>query len=837
MEKHPGEKLSGGLPLLFSLFLGLTLLAHAVVMAVFGGGWYGLTDWAYLRGDLSRSPAYADAVANLYRTVAITAAGAGDAVGKPTETVSDDLELQQQDENGIRKNIVAASSEAALAEDSGAENFEEQQESAFWPAAEETGDSAAQARAAMRDWLSHILSADGQNGGQRLGIAVQGADGSLQKDYPVTVPFDEETGQPVVPAGWRLEVYWDGESLTAANEKILEAYQNTAWAIRPLEQNMAGLRIALITRSWDAGDGIYTSWYFGNDALYYASYTASNEHAASLLVLGELAVGLPMVLLPLVLRRRRRAGAAAFARFTGWFLAEFKLLCAALDLAVVYWLARAALYEVGGSLVNLATLSAIGGFLLVVPFCVLLTDLLYNGAAVFHNNLWNLTRRAVHALTSRSGLEKSLMTRAWAAAAPAILGCAGFCMIPLAGLSGWYGGGEMLLGLVLCLLLIALGGILLLWLCGRAFRTMGAYARQVGDLAEGRPAQPLPLKPGDTFAAAERDLMNLQEGVRRAVDQAVAVQLQAERVQLQSERMKVELIANVSHDLKTPLTSVVNYADLLCEEPLQAPADHYAQVLRGKAYRLKTMVQDVFDVSKAASGALPLQPELIDLSRLIGQTLADMDEKIAASGLEFKVNLAAEVLVFADGAKLYRVFQNLLDNALKYAMPASRVYVDVARQEGQAAVRVRNVSARALDIPPEELVERFVRGDASRTDGGSGLGLSIAKTFTEACGGAFELRFDADLVTAAVRLPLAPEDGEKKKKDRPGPEAAAREEAACPAADPEDCPGPAEQDCPGPAAQEGDNAKAPPPKCGDGAAETSGQPSAPDAAQAEGAQP
>ena len=165
-----------------------------------------------------------------------------------------------------------------------------------------------------------------------------------------------------------------------------------------------------------------------------------------------------------------------------------------------------------------------------------------------------------------------------------------------------------------------------------------------------------------------------------------------------------------------------------------------------------------------------------------------MDEKIAASDLEFKVSLTPSQMVFADGAKLYRVFQNLIDNALKYAMPASRVYIDIAPQQGWTVARVRNVSARALDIPPEELTERFVRGDASRTDGGSGLGLSIAKTFTEACGGRFALRFDADLVTATVSLPLleepADQPAEEERTAEPAEEERTAAEEPAPAASP-----------------------------------------------------
>ena len=216
----------------------------------------------------------------------------------------------------------------------------------------------------------------------------------------------------------------------------------------------------------------------------------------------------------------------------------------------------------------------------------------------------------------------------------------------------------------------------------------------------------------------------------------------------------MELLTNVSHDLKTPLTSIINYADLLCAEPLDGAAADYAKIIQRKADRLKHMVQDVFDLSKAASGSLPLAPEAIDLSKLIRQTLADMDETIAASPLTFRTALAPEAWVLADGERMYRVFQNLFSNALRYSLAGSRVYVELAAEDGQAVARVKNVAGYEMEFDPAEITERFVRGDPSRTGEGSGLGLSIAKSFTEACGGTLEVRVDADLFCVQVALPL-----------------------------------------------------------------------------------
>ena len=170
------------------------------------------------------------------------------------------------------------------------------------------------------------------------------------------------------------------------------------------------------------------------------------------------------------------------------------------------------------------------------------------------------------------------------------------------------------------------------------------------------------------------------------------------------------------------------------------------------------MVKDVFDVSKAASGSLPVKQERLDLGKLLRQTLADMAEEIGGSGLVLKTQLPEDpVPVLADGDRLYRVFQNLLLNALKYALPGSRVYLTLAGEGDSAVAVLKNISRDELPAGVD-FTERFVRGDESRTDGGSGLGLSIARTFTEACGGTFRVETDADLFTASVTLPLAPEE-------------------------------------------------------------------------------
>ena len=275
-------------------------------------------------------------------------------------------------------------------------------------------------------------------------------------------------------------------------------------------------------------------------------------------------------------------------------------------------------------------------------------------------------------------------------------------------------------------------------------RDIGLLADQVTAIRDGDLETPLNLPADADLHQTAEQLNDIQAGLHRALAE-----------QTRSERMKVELISNVSHDLKTPLTSVLSYAELLRQEPLEGAAADYARIIDEKAHRLSAMVQDVFEVSKAASGQLPVQPERLDFAKLLRQTLADLEGPISQSGLTFKVDLPEQpVMITADGRRLYRVFQNLIDNALKYALAGSRVYLSLKTGAGRAEASLRNTSREEL---PDgvDLTARFVRGDASRTDGGSGLGLSIASSFTEACGGDFHVETLADLFTAVVSFPLA----------------------------------------------------------------------------------
>ena len=233
---------------------------------------------------------------------------------------------------------------------------------------------------------------------------------------------------------------------------------------------------------------------------------------------------------------------------------------------------------------------------------------------------------------------------------------------------------------------------------------------------------------------------NIYERINREIKEST-------EEQMKSERMKLELITNVSHDLKTPLTSIISFIDLLSKEDnLSEGAKDYIGILQDKSERLKNIVMDLFDLAKSTSGDVKLENDCIDLGKLITQTLADMDDRIVASGLSFKCTLPEDPIhINADGNKLYRVFLNIIDNALKYAMRQTRVYVELSLRNKKSVVSVKNIASYDMNFTAQEILQRFTRGDQARTSEGSGLGLSIAESFTKVCGGELQVEVEGDM--------------------------------------------------------------------------------------------
>lgn len=216
---------------------------------------------------------------------------------------------------------------------------------------------------------------------------------------------------------------------------------------------------------------------------------------------------------------------------------------------------------------------------------------------------------------------------------------------------------------------------------------------------------------------------------------------------IKNERMKTDLIANVSHDLKTPLTSIINYVDLLKTDGLDSEkAEQYLDVLDKKSQRLKHLTEDLVEVSKLNSGVAKLEMEKLDIVQLVNQSLGEYDEKFAKKKLQIiKIVQEEPIYVMADGRKTWRLFENLYENVYKYAMPGTRVYVDVKKECGKVVIAIKNISENPLNFSADELTERFVRGDQSRTTEGSGLGLSIASSIMERQNGKMKIVLDGDL--------------------------------------------------------------------------------------------
>ena len=239
---------------------------------------------------------------------------------------------------------------------------------------------------------------------------------------------------------------------------------------------------------------------------------------------------------------------------------------------------------------------------------------------------------------------------------------------------------------------------------------------------------------------------NLGEGLEKAVDSS-----------MKNERMKADLITNVSHDIKTPLTSIINYVNLLENEQLEnEKVNGYIRILKETSARLEQLTEDLVEASKISSGNITLEMVRINLVELVYQTGGEFNEKFEKQELTVFTKLPKEpVVIMADGRRIWRVLENLYNNVAKYALTGTRVYVEVEKQESEAVFSIKNISSKPLNVSSDELTERFIRGDVSRSTEGSGLGLSIAKNLTALMGGTFDIILDGDLFKVVLRFPLA----------------------------------------------------------------------------------
>lgn len=271
--------------------------------------------------------------------------------------------------------------------------------------------------------------------------------------------------------------------------------------------------------------------------------------------------------------------------------------------------------------------------------------------------------------------------------------------------------------------------------------------RATNELAEGNLDVEITEDLG-VFEPFRDEMQKIRTGFKKAVEEEV-----------KSQRMKTELITNVSHDLKTPLTAIITYVNLLKQPQLtQEEREEYIQILDQKSMRLKALIEDLFEVSKANSGSIALNLVEVDVVSLMKQVRLELDDRMRESGIDFRFQMPdRKVKLLLDSEKTYRVFENLLINIVKYGMPGTRAYIEITEREeedqekaGEVRIAMKNISAAELSDDGRDLTERFVRGDRSRNTEGSGLGLAIAKSFVELQGGSFELETEADLFKVTI---------------------------------------------------------------------------------------
>lgn len=311
-------------------------------------------------------------------------------------------------------------------------------------------------------------------------------------------------------------------------------------------------------------------------------------------------------------------------------------------------------------------------------------------------------------------------------------------MLPLAGLV-WFRGSNVYEVFWICVVgFVATSafGFLCLWKYGK---DLSHFQKQLNNYQNGKP-----ITVGDgAFAQTEAQLLDVQAQHEEAVRTAVT-----------SERFKVELISNVSHDLRTPLTSILGYSELLHNETLSPDGQEQLRRLHQKAGYMNDLVESLFELTKVSSGVVESKKDKIDLVRLMEQTIGLFDDQLVSAGLVVKRSYCADTIpAITDGARMHQVFANLLGNAIKYALAGTRIYLEVRETHSSYLIRMMNTASYEMDFKPDEIMQRFARGDKARSTKGSGLGLAIAQTYTESVGGSFRVSVDGDQFSAIVELP------------------------------------------------------------------------------------
>lgn len=567
----------------------------------------------------------------------------------------------------------------------------------------------------------------------------------LQNIMPEPSSLSDSGKMPTLPAGYNYFWYFDGQKLRVIDhgkeidiKRLDSGYQRVfhdyAYNRAPAG-DYSDVQVLLAVRDNLVENPYAHSRYYGDQQFL---------SIIGWICIGLLVLGLLLLVFAIINRSSKREFDRKLAAWMGRMWLEVKLLLSFLFFIPWGILGIRVFPGWGDNWFNRVLGMALVVCIIIAClwwFYLILIDLIINGKKFFTHNAINSLLTRYRKYEKRYPWQKSMLKRAHIlVGVEAVLAIISVIFV-LAAMSG-SGGLALLLAL-----LIAGAGIYLI------YRYLKHYDKTISDLGNlmdhielvknGDMTTRLEIAEDADIYPAVQNLNSIQEGMDIAVTEM-----------MKSERMKIDLITNVSHDLKTPLTSIISYIDLLNqEEELPEHVNDYITILAQKSEHLKNLIQDLFDLSKASSNNLPLDMEKIDLARLVKQTLADMEEPITASGLVFRVNIPDEpVYITSDGKKLYRILENLIMNALKYSLSGSRVFIDLTVDSNEVTATIKNTANYEMTFEEGEILQRFVRGDKSRSSEGSGLGLSIAQTFTEVCGGSFSVKIDGDLFKVELRF-------------------------------------------------------------------------------------
>jgi signal transduction histidine kinase len=565
----------------------------------------------------------------------------------------------------------------------------------------------------------------------------------VQNIAPEPASLSDSGKMPALPAGYNYFWCFDGEKLRVVDhgkeidiQRLDSGYQRIfngyIYNLRP--DNMSDIRVLLAVKDNLAENPYAHSIYYGEQQFL---------STMGWVYKGLLVLGLLLLVFAIINRPSKHEFDRKLAYWLNRIWLEVKIL---LTLLVFVFFGKVVFsyYPGWGAPINQVLGVTFISCIIIACFWwfyLIIIDLIVHGERFFTHNAINSLLIWYRKYEKRYPWQKSMLKRAYMlVAAEVVLALISviFVLIAISAANG---------PVLLLAFLIAGAGVYLIYRYLKRYddtiSNLGKLMDHIEVIKNGDMDTRLEIAEDADIYPAVQNLNYIQEGMGIAV---------AEK--MKSERMKIDLITNVSHDLKTPLTSIISYVDLLNKEDgLPEYVNDYIKILAQKSEHLKNLIQDLFDLSKASSNNLPLDMETIDLARLAKQALADMEEPIAASGLTFRINIPDEpVYIISDGKKLYRVLENLIMNTLKYSLSGSRVFVDLIVDSKEVTATIKNTANYEMTFDEDEILQRFVRGDKSRSSEGSGLGLSIAQTFTEVCGGKFSVKIDGDLFKVELRF-------------------------------------------------------------------------------------